>query len=229
MGTYLIAGASKGIGHKLASKLIEDGNSVINYSRSPSPLNGVTSVEVDFASESLTLSPPETLDGLAYCPGTINLKPFHRLTETDFLADYRINFLSAVKLIQACLPALQKSNSASIVLFSTVAASTGMGFHSSIASAKSALAGLGLSLAAELAPKIRVNIVSPSLTETPLAEKLLANDNQKAAAGKRHPLQRHGQPEDIANAAEFLLTQKSSWMTGQIINVDGGLGNLRLL
>ena len=123
----------------------------------------------------------------------------------------------------------KKSDSASIVLFSTVAASTGMGFHSSIASAKSALAAMGLSLAAELAPKVRVNIVSPSLTETPLAEKLLANDNQKAAAGKRHPLQRHGQPEDIANAAEFLLTQKSSWVTGQIINVDGGLGNLRLL
>lgn len=229
MGTYLIAGASKGIGHNLASKLIEKDNSVINYSRSPSSISGVTNFEVDFTSESLTLSPPDSLDGLVYCPGTINLKPFHRLTEADFLTDYRINFLSAVKLIQACLPALQKSDSASIVLFSTVAASTGMGFHSSIASAKSALTGLGLSLAAELAPKIRVNVVSPSLTDTPLAERLLANDTQKAAAGKRHPLQRYGQPHDIANAAEFLLTEKSSWVTGQIINVDGGLGNLRLL
>jgi 3-oxoacyl-[acyl-carrier protein] reductase len=229
MSNYLIAGASKGIGHQLAKQLLNEGHSIHNCSRTPSDLPGVNNIELDLAAENFSFTPPDNLDGLAYCLGTINLKPFHRLTEEDFLADYKINVLSAVKLIQTCLPALQKSSSASIVLFSTVAASTGMGFHTSIASAKSALTGLGLSLAAELAPKIRVNIIAPSLTETPLSERLLSNDTQKGAANKRHPLQRYGQPKDVANAAEFLLTEKSSWVTGQIINVDGGLGSLRLL
>jgi NAD(P)-dependent dehydrogenase (short-subunit alcohol dehydrogenase family) len=165
---------------------------------------------------------------LVYCPGTINLKPFHRIAISDFQNEMDINFFGAVRVLQACLKGLKKSDSASVVLFSTVAVQTGMGFHAGIASAKGAVEGLTRSLAAEWAPsKIRVNSIAPSLTDTPLASNLLSTPEKKEASDKRHPLGRIGSPEDLANAAFYLLSENSSWMTGQILHLDGGMSSLK--
>jgi NAD(P)-dependent dehydrogenase (short-subunit alcohol dehydrogenase family) len=197
---------------------------VYNYSRS-----GEGDHKLD-TSEHFDLIPnlPEVIDGLVYCPGTINLKPFHRFTIEDFQKDYNVNVLGAVRVLQACMKGLKKSDSAAVVLFSTVAVGIGLGFHSSISSAKGAVEGLAKSLAAEWAPnKIRVNVVAPSLTDTPLAGQLLGTEDKKEASNKRHPLGRYGQPEDIALAAIYLLSDNASWMTGQVLHLDGGLSSLR--
>lgn len=171
----------------------------------------------------------ETIDGLVYFPGTINLKPFHRLNENDFFNDYRINSLGAVLFVQAYLAQLKKSPQASVVFISTVAVSTGMPFHSSIAMAKGAIEGLTKSLAAEFAPAIRVNCIAPSLVNTPLGEKFINSPEKLEASQKRNPLKKVGEALDLANAIDFLLSEKSSWISGQILPVDGGMNNLKLL
>lgn len=171
----------------------------------------------------------ETIDGLVYFPGTINLKPFNRLAENDFLNDYRINGLGAVLFVQTYLAQLKKSQQASVVFISTVAVSTGMPFHSSIAMAKGAVEGLTKSLAAELAPAIRVNCIAPSLVNTPLGEKFINSPEKLEASQKRNPLKKVGEAIDLANAIDFLLSEKSSWITGQVLPVDGGMNNLKLL
>jgi NAD(P)-dependent dehydrogenase (short-subunit alcohol dehydrogenase family) len=166
---------------------------------------------------------------VAYCPGTIRLKPFQRLTREDFFEDLQVNLLGAVHIIKACLPNLKNSaTGASIVLFSTVAVTTGMPFHASIASAKGAVEGLTRSLAAELAPRIRVNAIAPSLTDTPLAASMLSSDEKRQAAAERHPIKRIGSPQDIARMAVFLLSDAANWVTGQVLHVDGGMSTLRV-
>lgn len=228
--TYLIIGGSSGIGLELTRQLSAQGHRVTVASRNAGKLtdiDGVTHVEWDATADTFTAdAAPEKLDGLVYCPGSIRLRPFRALKIDEFLDDFQVNLLGAVRAIQASLPALKKApEGAGIVLFSTVAVQTGMPFHASIASAKGAVEGLTRSLAAELAPKIRVNAVAPSLTETPLAAQLLDNDTKRKAAEERHPLKRTGRPAEIAAAARHLL--EASWVTGQIVSVDGGMGALR--
>ena len=169
----------------------------------------------------------DSLDGLVYFPGTINLKPFHRYKHEEVMNDLNVNVLGAFQSIQKYLPNLKQGTNPSIVLFSSVAASTGMTFHSSISMAKGAIEGLTRSLAAEFAPTIRVNAIAPSLTNTPLGEKFLSTPEKMEASAQRNPLKKVGTTEELSNSIEFLLSEKSSWITGQILHVDGGMGTLR--
>jgi 3-oxoacyl-[acyl-carrier protein] reductase len=224
----LLIGGNSGIGLATARLLIAKGDSVIAAVRNPGPLADTgASIQSFDATAPSPLDLPPVLDGLVYFPGTISLKPFHRLTADDFLHDFRINCLGAITVIQAALPALKAAPSASIVLFSTVAVAQGMPFHASIAAAKGAVEGLAISLAAELAPKIRVNVIAPSLTDTPLAGSLLNTDAKREAAAKRHSLQRVGDPDQVAELTDFLLSEASAFMTGQVLRPDGGLSSVR--
>jgi NAD(P)-dependent dehydrogenase (short-subunit alcohol dehydrogenase family) len=226
----LIVGASSGIGFSLAKKLQDQGANLVLASRNKPELSGdFQYIKLDVLDMNDELKDlPDTLHGLVYCPGSINLKPFQSIKENDYIDDFRLNTVGAAMVIQQSLKALKNAKGASIVLFSTVAANTGLSFHASIASAKGALQGFGLSLAAELAGKqIRVNMVAPSLTDTPMAKNLLSTDEKKEASNKRHPIGRYGTPEDISNAASFLLDNENSWITGQVLGVDGGMERIR--
>jgi 3-oxoacyl-[acyl-carrier protein] reductase len=228
MKNILLIGGSYGIGLAIAKEL-QSNNNVFVASRTNEELANlkVTHIPFDVLSDTLDTSKfPEVIDGLVYLPGSINLRPFKGLKLEAFESDLQINFIGLVKVIQAVLPNLTASNQSSIVLFSSVAASMGMPFHTSVAASKGAIEGFAKALAAEYAPKIRVNVIAPSLTDTPLADKFLNNDVKKEKSSERHPLKRFGQPEDIAQMASFLLSEKSSWMSGQILHVDGGISTL---
>ena len=224
----LLVGGRTGISKILLQKLCESGASVTCASRRPEELIDFGQKNIIYDACSLNeLTLPERLDGVVYCPGTISLKPFHRLTREDFQRDMDVNFYGAVDILQQSFKPLKKSASASVVLFSTVAVQTGMGFHASIAAAKGAVEGLTRSLAAEWTPKIRVNAIAPSLTDTPLASGLLSSDEKKSAAEQRHPNQSIGRPEDLASLAMYLLSDASRFMTGQILGIDGGMSSIR--
>jgi NAD(P)-dependent dehydrogenase (short-subunit alcohol dehydrogenase family) len=170
---------------------------------------------------------PDILDGIIYCPGSINLRPFDRIKPADFISDYNLQVAGAVKMIQAVLPRIKKAGNGSITLFSTVAVQTGLPFHSQVASSKGAVEGLTRALAAEFAPSIRVNCIAPSLTDTPLAAGLLNTDLKKEANALRHPLKKIGSSADIANMVAFLISEKAGWITGQILHVDGGMSSIK--
>ena len=225
----LIIGGSSGIGRALVD-ILAPAHNVYVASRSDESLNntGVNYLAFDALSDALDVSAlPEQLDGYVYCPGSINLRPFRGLKPETFQQDFDINVVGAVKSLQTVLPLLQKSDVASLVFFSTVAVQTGMPFHASVAAAKGAIEGLTRSLAAEYAPKFRVNCIAPSLTQTPLADKFLNNEAKLEKAQARHPLQQVGSAKNIAQMAAFLLGEESQWMTGQILHVDGGIGDLK--
>jgi NAD(P)-dependent dehydrogenase (short-subunit alcohol dehydrogenase family) len=231
MKTYLIIGASSGIGKSLAQKLQMLGNKVLGTYNVTPPDIGLDTVEMFHydATKSEPLNAEiDILDGLIYCPGAINLKPFARTKPEDFINDFELQVVGAIKVIQQYLPALKKGNSPSILLFSTVASGHGFPFHSIVASSKGAIEGLTKSLAAELSPTIRVNCIAPSLTNTPLAKHLLGTDEKIQNNANRHPMKAIGEPEDIANMAEFLLSEKAKWITGQIMAVDGGISTLKI-
>jgi 3-oxoacyl-[acyl-carrier protein] reductase len=225
MKKFLVVGGSHGIGASISKELKEKGYSVYSISRTAPDSHFDEYKEWDASTEdSVPLFDIESLDGIAYCPGTINLKPFNRFSTEDFINDYKINVLGAVKVIQAYLPLLKKSGNSSIVLFSTVAVQTGMSYHASIAAAKGGIEGLTRSLAAEFASsKIRVNAIAPSLTNTPLAGNLVSSPEKLEASNKRHPLGRIGETDDLGRMASFLLSPENSWITGQIIGLDGGM------
>lgn len=225
---YLLVGASSGVGSALLNLLNDDHHHVITASR-----RNVTSsfahIPFDVTKDELDVNLlPESLDGLAYCPGSINLKPFHRIADQEFIDEFNLNVVGAIKVVRSILPRLKNSHQSSIVLFSTIAVQQGMPFHSSVAVAKGALEGLTRSLAAEFAPKIRVNCIAPSLLNTPLAARLLTSEEKKKISDEKHPLKRIGEADDVARLAAFLLSPNSSWITGQIIHADGGLSTVRI-
>lgn len=228
MKNILLIGGSYGIGLAIAKELQHE-NKVFVASRTNENIADINVIHITFDALHDTLDTstlPDVIDGLVYCPGSINLRPFRGLKPDAFESDLQINFISVVKVIQTILPNLTRSEQSSIVLFSSVAASMGMPFHTSVAAAKGAIEGFAKALAAEYAPKIRVNVIAPSLTDTPLAEKFLSNDEKKEKSAQRHPLKRVGTSDDMAQIASFLLSDKSSWISGQIIHVDGGMSTL---
>jgi NAD(P)-dependent dehydrogenase (short-subunit alcohol dehydrogenase family) len=231
MATYLIIGGSSGIGLSLANLLSAEGHQVYaTYNTHPvqAANNLISWHPLNVLDENIMLDfLPEMLNGIIYCPGSINLRPFDRIKAADFISDYNLNVIGAVKIIQAVLPRLKKASNASITLFSTVAVQNGLPFHSQVAASKGAIEGLTKALAAELAPGIRVNCIAPSLTDTPLAAGLLNTDQKREANALRHPLKKIGASEDIANMAAFLISEKAGWITGQVIHVDGGMSAIK--
>jgi NAD(P)-dependent dehydrogenase (short-subunit alcohol dehydrogenase family) len=229
----LIYGGSGGIGTATARLLRERGHELHLVGRNAEGLESLASeLQVGYTVGDVVADPElfsrasqeagKELGGLVYAVGTINLRSLQRLSESDLLQDFQVNALGAALAVQATLPALKRSDEASIVLYSSVAAQQGFSLHASMGMAKGAVNGLTLALAAELAPRIRVNAIAPSLTQTPLAAGLLTNDAIAEGIIKQHPLRRLGTPEDIAALTAFLLSQESSWITGQILGVDGG-------
>jgi NAD(P)-dependent dehydrogenase (short-subunit alcohol dehydrogenase family) len=232
MQHFLVTGGSSGIGKELATQLAESGNRVTatfnkNKPTVDNPLIDYHPLNVLDETFSLDFLPDE-LAGLVYCPGCINLRSFERIKPADFEEDYKIQVIGAIRLIQMVLPRLKKAEQASIVLFSTVAVQTGLPFHSQVSASKGAIEGLTKALAAEFAPKIRVNCIAPSLTNTPLAASLLNTVQKMEANALRHPLKRIGTVKDIANMAAFLLSENTSWITGQTLHVDGGMSSLKV-
>lgn len=228
MKNILLIGGSHGIGLTISKQLQENHNLFV-FSRTNESLehSNIQHFQFDVTTDELDVSKlPEKLDGFVYCPGTINLKPFKMMSMETFEEDMQVNFFSLVKIVKTIISKM--SDTSSMVFFSTVAVGTGMPFHTSVAAAKGAIEGFAKSIAAEYAPKTRVNVIAPSLVDTPLAGRLLNNDKKREAMGDRHPMKRVGDTDDIANIAVFLLSDKSSWMTGQIIGVDGGLSTLNV-
>ena len=227
MRKIIIIGGSKGIGKAITESLLTT-HQIINISRSTPEIQheNLTHYNCDVLVDEL----PEIdqADGLIYCPGSINLKPFNRLSIADFKTDFEINVIGAVKSIQAYTKTLLQSDSASVVLFSTVATKLGMPFHASVATAKSAVEGLTKSVAADLAPKIRVNAIAPTITDTELAAKFLKNERMIESTIQRHPLKKYLEPSEVAAMAEYLLSDVSKSISGQIFNLDCGIVSLKL-
>lgn len=227
--TTLMIGCG-GVGTALARQLLAAGEELwIGSRRQPTVDGHWFFLDVLADSYLLPSDLPEHIDRLIYLPGSINLKPLARIKAQELRDAFELNVVGAMRCVQALLPRLQQAEGASITLVSTVAVSQGMGFHTTVAAAKGALEALTRAWAAELAPRIRVNCVAPSLTDTPLAAPLLTTDERRQLAAKRHPLGRIGQPTDIASAIGWISSPAASWVTGQVLHVDGGLSTLRQL
>ena len=227
MKKIIIIGGSKGIGSAIIDSLITN-HKIINLSRTSPEFEheNLSHFNCDVLKDELP--PIESADGLIYCPGSINLKPFNRLSLDDFRADFEINVIGAIKAIQTYTKTLSQSESASIVLFSTVATKLGMPFHASVATAKSAVEGLTKSIAADLATKIRVNAIAPTITDTDLAAKFLRNERMVESTIQRHPLKKYLKPTEVAAMAKYLLSDLSKSISGQVFNLDCGIVSLKL-
>ncbi len=230
MKNYLVIGGSSGIGKEI-SELLSNENIVFSTSRNEinESNENIRHIKYDVLEDELDPELlPNQIDGFVYCPGTINLRPFRSLKLETFRSDLELNLIGAIKTLQIILTRLQQSPSSSIIFYSTVAVKTGMPFHSSVSSSKSALEGLTKSLAAEFAPKIRVNCIAPSIVNTPLANKFLNTEDKIEKAAARHPLNKIGTAKEIAQLTEYLLDEKSKWITGQVINIDGGISSVKV-
>ena len=230
MKNYLVIGGSSGIGKEI-SELLSNENIVFSTSRNEinESNENIRHIKYDVLEDELDPELlPNQIDGFVYCPGTINLRPFRSLKLETFRSDLELNLIGAIKTLQIILTRLQQSPSSSIIFYSTVAVKTGMPFHSSVSSSKSALEGLTKSLAAEFAPKIRVNCIAPSIVNTPLANKFLNTEDKIEKAAARHPLNKIGTAKEIAQLTQYLLDEKSKWITGQIINIDGGISSVKV-
>ena len=230
MKNYLVIGGSSGIGKEI-SELLSNENIVFSTSRNEinESNENIRHIKYDVLEDELDPELlPDQIDGFVYCPGTINLRPFRSLKLETFRSDLELNLIGAIKTLQIILTRLQQSPSSSIIFYSTVAVKTGMPFHSSVSSSKSALEGLTKSLAAEFAPKIRVNCIAPSIVDTPLANKFLNTEDKIEKAAARHPLNKIGTAKEIAQLTQYLLDEKSKWITGQIINIDGGISSVKV-
>ena len=228
MSRLIVIGGSKGIGNAIVTSLLSSYDEIINISRTAPETSHSNLKHFNCDATTDELPDIESADGLVYCPGSINLKPINRLSIDDFKNDFEINVLGAVKAIQKYLPALKNGNKPSIVLFSTVAAKLGMPFHASVAASKSAVEGLIKSLGAELAPTIRVNAIAPTVTDTDLASKLLRNERMIDNMNERHPLKKYLQPQEVADMAGFLLSDKAASMSGQVFKMDCGIVSFKL-
>lgn len=228
MSRLIVIGGSKGIGNAIVTSLLSSYDEIVNISRTAPEEShpNLKHYNCDILNDELP--DIDEADGLVYCPGSINLKPINRLSIDDFKNDFEINVIGAVKAIQKYLPALKKGHKPSIVLFSTVAAKLGMPFHASVAASKSAIEGLTKSLGAELAPTIRVNAIAPTVTDTDLASKLLRNDRMIEGMKERHPLKKYLQPQEVADMAGFLLSEKAASLSGQIFEMDCGIVSFKL-
>ncbi len=232
MANYLVIGGSSGIGQSLVKQLKDEGHDVYaSYftGENIEKLDNVHYFEYDVRHPFPdNVSLPEQLDGFVYCPGAIDLKPFGRFTPESFIEDYDLQVAGAVRSLQPNTKKLMAGNSPSVLFFSTVAVQSGFPFHTKVSASKGALEGLTKALAAEYASKIRVNAIAPSLTDTPLASRLLNSEDKKEANAKRNPMKKIGEAKDLANMASFLLSDKSQWITGQILHVDGGSSTLNV-
>ena len=228
MKTVLLIGGSSGIGYETA-KLLRDNYKVIIASRNNPELDKVKHLKFDVLDDDISdLDLPDAIDGLVYCPGSIDLKPFKMTKPESFRKEMELNFFGLVDVVHGLLDKLKNAEKASLVFFSTVAVKRGMPFHTSVAASKGAVEGFARSLAAEYAPNFRVNVIAPSLTDTPLSEKLLNNDDKKEKMSERHPMKRVGKPGDIANFTKYLLDDSSGWVTGQVFGIDGGMSTLNV-
>jgi len=227
MKSVLIVGGSSGIGKSLV-KMLLDTTEVISMSRTPSEIThpNLTEYTCDVLND--TLPELASIDSIVYCPGSINLKPISRLKQDDFSKDFSINVLGAVKIVQKYLPLLKNGSNPSILMFSTVAVKMGMPFHASVAASKGAVEGLVKSLAAEFAPTIRVNAIAPTLTDTPLAAKLLRNDKLKEMRADVHPLKKYLQSEEVAEMAKFMISDKAMAFSGQVFEMDCGMVSIKI-
>ena len=224
MKHFVIIGGSKGIGKATAELLAAEGHRVTIFSRTPyeGHAHSVEWEEFDVTTDDWNDQMPEQIDGLVYSVGSINLKPFRGLKPEVFQQDFNLHVIGAVKALQAAQKNFNKESTPSCVLYSTVAVDRGMPFHATVSASKGAIEGMTRAIASEWAPKARINCIAPSLTDTPLASKLLSTEEKKQAIGANNPMKRVGEVSDIAEMTAFLLSDKSSWMTGQVIHVDGG-------
>ncbi len=228
MKNIVVIGGSKGIGREIVNSQINLGNKCYNFSRSKLEIRHNNLVQEKFDILNDDLPQVENIDALIYCPGSINLKPILQLREEDFINDFNINVLGAVKSVKSFLNTLKKGDNPSIVFFSTVAVNQGMPFHSSVSVAKAGIEGLTKSLAAELAPTIRVNCIAPTITRTDMAKRILRNEKIEENIANKHPLKKICEAKDISDMADFLISSRAKNITGQIMHVDGGMSTLKI-